>query len=205
MSRYRVKLTGEFGQESGLIMHDGLGGLDTDSPERLEIADITRTKTSDRSEAQKARIKLLEVLTCFWKREDDTPTVPAAAIRSMIERAARKLKQGPLVREGLIVEIVESFEWDKTLGKDIDELASNEAVRFTVPVKVGQARILRTRPRFREWAVTFVLDCDDELIDAGHIENWLDIGGRRIGLGDWRPEKSGTYGRFETTSFDKIG
>ena len=59
------------------------------------------------------------------------------------------------------------------------------------------ARIMRTRAMFQQpWSCTFTLDCDDELIDQERIERWLDIAGRRIGLGDWRPEKSGDYGRF---------
>lgn len=30
-------------------------------------------------------------------------------------------------------------------------------------------------------------------------------GQKPIGLGDWRPEKSGTFGRFETVSIEPIG
>ena len=50
------------------------------------------------------------------------------------------------------------------------------------------------------WSCAYTLDCDDELVDKSQLEAWLDIAGRRIGLGDWRPEKSGDYGRYETTS-----
>ena len=60
---------------------------------------------------------------------------------------------------------------------------------------------MRTRPKFDPpWAAEFRVEYDPELVDKMQLENWLDIAGRRIGLGDWRPEKSGMYkGRFTAT------
>ena len=52
--------------------------------------------------------------------------------------------------------------------------------------------------------MTFTVEVDDELVDQDRLATWLDIGGRRIGLGDWRPEKSGHYGRFETVAIKAI-
>lgn len=72
-------------------------------------------------------------------------------------------------------------------------------------MKVKQSRIERTRAKFDEWSVTFRVDIDPELVDEKKLASWLDIAGRRIGLGDWRPEKSGTFGRFETVSIEPIG
>ena len=122
--------------------------------------------------------------------------------RAVIENGARKLKQGPQVREGLIVEKTEKFQYDKKLGKTVEEVG--EKAQFTVGVVVQRARILRTRAKFDEWACTFVVEVDDELVDKPQLEQWLDIGGRRIGLGDWRPQKSGHYGRFEVKEIKAI-
>lgn len=57
---------------------------------------------------------------------------------------------------------------------------------------------------FEEWEARFRIEVDDELVDQEQLEAWLDIGSRRIGLGDWRPEKSGHYGRFEVLSIDDL-
>ncbi len=46
------------------------------------------------------------------------------------------------------------------------------------------------------WSVVGVADVDPELVDRAQLTAWLATGGRRVGLGDWRPEKSGHYGRF---------
>ena len=34
-------------------------------------------------------------------------------------------------------------------------------------------------------------------MDMPKLERWLAIAGKRVGLGDWRPQKSGEYGRFD--------
>ena len=119
-----------------------------------------------------------------------------------IETAARKLRQGAQVREGLIVEEVEEFDYDRSLGTNAEELALS--VQFTVGVVVRRARVLRTRARFDEWAATIRVDTDPELVDREQLLTWLDIGGRRIGVGNWRPEKSGQFGRFEVKNIQTI-
>ena len=190
--RYEVKIEGT----SGIIHHNGAAGLDTRSPANLEKAAIARKKGSNRTEADDARLRELECQTALWLNEDGTPGIPAGAIRAVIETGARKVKQGPQVREGLVVESVE-FHYDRALGTTVEELG--KAAQFTVGVVVQRNRILRTRAKFDEWGATFVLDVDDELVDQEQLETWLDIAGRRIGLGDWRPEKSGQFGRFKVT------
>ena len=114
----------------------------------------------------------------------------------MIEASARKTKQGPLVREGLMIESV-TFRYDvERYGKDVNELS--KTAQFVAPVVVARRRILRTRVRFDcPWSVVGVADVDPEQVDRHKLTAWLATGGRRVGLGDWRPEKSGHYGRFD--------
>lgn len=84
-----------------LIMHNGAAGLDTRSPANLEKAEITSKRGSNRTASDNARLSELECQTSLWLDQGGAPTIPSAAIRSMIETAARKQKQGPQVREGL--------------------------------------------------------------------------------------------------------
>jgi len=198
MAHYKIRIEGR----SPLLMHDGAKGLDPRSPAALEIAEITRKRGSNRTEADAARLQELECQRALWLDDSEAPAIPVSALRAMIEESARKLKQGPQVREGLIV-LESAFEYDSAkLGKTVEELGKK--AQFTVGVRVGQARTLRTRPKFDEWACEFQVEVDDELVDEEQLAHWLDIGGRRIGIGDWRPSKSGHYGRFETLSIEKI-
>lgn len=186
-----------------IIQHNGAAGLDTRSAANIEKTEITRKRGSNRTAADDARLRELECQVSLYLDPHGAPTIPEAAFRACIETAARRLKQGPQVREGLIVTEVVSFDYDRErYGATVDELG--KTAQFTVPVKVGQSRIERTRAKFDEWSAVFRVDTDQELVDIAQLASWLDIAGRRIGLGDWRPEKSGTFGRFETVSIERI-
>ena len=89
-----------------------------------------------------------------------------------------------------------SFVYDKEkYGSTLEELG--RSAQYTVPVVVQRNRILRTRARFdTPWSCAFEADVDDGLIDESQLVEWLGIAGRQIGLGDWRPQTSGTHGRF---------
>ena len=191
------------GRAPGLIQHNGAAGLDTRSAIAKEIASITSKKGSNRTESDDDRLRELECQRGLWLDRSGAPTVPAAAVRAVIETGARKRKQGPLVREGLIITEVVSFDYDRdALGTTVEEIGRN--AQLTVGVVVNRARVLRTRPLFPEWSLTFGVEADVELVDADQLADWLDIAGRRIGLGDWRPERSGNYGRFETLKIEPI-
>ena len=189
---FTVRITGL----SPLIVHNGAKGLDTKSAAKLEIAEITRKRGSNRTDTDDARLLELECQNSLYLDESGAPTFPTAGFRTCIETAARKLKQGPMVREGLVVTGL-TFDYDRSLGKTVEELG--QTLQFTVPVVVQRARLLRTRAKFDEWSMVVTIDTDEELVDRQQLQTWLDIGGTRIGLGDWRPEKSGSNGRFTAT------
>ena len=57
---------------------------------------------------------------------------------------------------------------------------------------VSRARVLRTRPRFNQWKITFNLTYNEEKIDVGTIVNAMEFAGDFVGLCDSRPK----YGKF---------
>ena len=181
---------------SSIILHNGAAGLDTGSPISREIAALAAKKASDRTVVEELRLQQLGCQQSLYLDADGKPALPEAALRAMIEASARKVKQGPLVREGLLMEWV-SFCYDvKRYGETLGEVV--KTAQFTVPVVVQRQRILRTRAKFDcPWWVVGVADVDEELVDKAKLTAWLAVGGRRIGLGDWRPEKSGVFGRFD--------
>ena len=109
----------------------------------------------------------------------------------MIETAARKIKQGPLVREGLMIESV-TFRYDvERYGEDVEKLSTT--AQFVAPVVVGRTRILRTRARFDcPWSVIGIADVDPKQVDRGKLTAWLATGGppgraRRLAAGEEPP------------------
>lgn len=197
--RYSIEIRGI----SPLICHNGEAGLNVRSPENLEKAQIARKRGSNRTEADDERLAELEALTSLYWDNSGEVTLPPQMLRSNIEKGARKLKQGPQVREGLIVEGIDEFIYDREqYGTTPAELG--KSTQFTTGVVVQRSRILRTRAKFEDWGVRFTVEIDPELVDREQLATWLDISGRRIGLGDWRPEKSGHYGRFETVGIEAL-
>ena len=197
--QYRIKIKGT----SPIIHNNGATGLDTRSADNCEKAQLLKKKGSNRTEPDDVRIRELECKIALYFSAEGKPTLPEAALRSCIETGARKLKQGPQVREGLLMQRVERFIYDeKLLGTTADELC--KSTQFAVPVVQQRNRILRTRAKFDEWGVVFTIEVDDELVDKTQLASWLDIAGWRIGLGDWRPEKSGFHGRFVTESIEEF-
>ncbi len=188
-----VKIVGE----SPILMHNGDSAY-SKSPQKAEIETIISKGSRNLTESDEARLRELETYVSLWLKGSE-PTIPVTAIRSCIETAARKTKEGPAVREGLVV-LDADFRYDKErYGNSIEAICRN--AQFTTVVVVQRKRRPRTRAQFNlPWECTFKVDFDEELVDHSRLERWLDIAGRRIGLGDWRPEKSGSFGRFKVVS-----
>ena len=193
---FTVQLIGD----APLIMHAAIG-LDPTTDVSRAINEITKKRASNITEPDRLRLRELECQRSIWwsATGERRPVVPQAALRSCIEAGARKLKQGPLVREGLVVQDV-AFVYDEDrYGVTLEQLGLS--AQFTTPVVVQRNRIMRTRAMFEQpWSVEATVYGDDELVDSVKLHTWLDIGGQRIGLGDWRPEKSGSSGRFHVDS-----
>ena len=86
-------------------------------------------------------------------------------------------------------------------GKRVDDFEVDSRP-VTIPATKG--RIMRHRPRWDEWSAVFALDIDDSVLPAELIHQLLEEGGRRIGIGDYRPEKGGPFGRFSIERWQSV-
>lgn len=55
---------------------------------------------------------------------------------------------------------------------------------------------LRYRAEFKTWKTTLNITYNTSVISADQIVNLFNNAGFSIGIGDWRPQKNGTFGRF---------
>lgn len=65
------------------------------------------------------------------------------------------------------------------------------------------ARIIIERPRFDDWSVGMELHIDDDL-DADIIKEILSHAGKKEGIGGFRPNKNGKFGKFEVVDYKVI-
>ena len=195
MATFRATIKG---LDPGLLMHCGTWGLDPDIQESKKA--ITAKRGTPTKEEQDM-LREHDCLYSIWSTRDHEdprecqPCIPATVLRAAIEAAARKTKEGPSVREGLTIGDV-AFEWDESLGRTCGELSRHRLVQHQAPVVVQRSRLLRTRAIFKTWACQFEVNTEDTLVDESRLREWIVLAGARIGIGDWRPAKSGSYGRF---------
>ena len=69
----------------------------------------------------------------------------------------------------------------------------------TIPATKG--RVMRHRPRFDSWSAKFDLVIDDNMISIETAQQLLTEAGMSYGIGDFRPEKGGPFGRFRIVSW----
>lgn len=65
-------------------------------------------------------------------------------------------------------------------------------------VRIGMGTAdLRYRGEFTEWAVVLPITYNSGVISEAQIVNLFETAGFAVGVGEWRPETDGTYGRFK--------
>ena len=195
---YRAHLIGE---APGLLMHStqGMAGLGGNVGLKSELRELTKITASKRTDAQNHRIAEIEAeLAIYWS--GGQPRLPASVFRAAIEAAARMTKDGPRVRRGLQV-IGTTFASSIVNGHDRAAIIE-AAIRQDV-VRVGQQRVVRTRAWFEDWAATVDIRANDA-VSLADLQAWLERAGSMVGVGDWRPDKSGEFGRFAIDSIEVL-
>lgn len=71
----------------------------------------------------------------------------------------------------------------------------------SVVIPATGGRVMAHRPRLDKWSVAFTLEVDDSMFDASLIREVLDDAGSKVGLGDFRPDRKGPFGRFKVVEW----
>lgn len=73
-----------------------------------------------------------------------------------------------------------------------------------VVIPATKGRIMKHRPKIEPWFGRFSLEIEDDDIEPAIVNTILAEGGRRIGVGDYRPQKTGQFGRFIVIEWSKV-
>lgn len=65
------------------------------------------------------------------------------------------------------------------------------------PCVIQRARIMKHRARLEKWSVTVCMEIENDIIGENEVHEMLCDAGRRSGVGDFRPQKGGPFGRFK--------
>jgi hypothetical protein len=60
----------------------------------------------------------------------------------------------------------------------------------------GVTADLRYRGEFREWAAEITLRYNANVLSAEQVANLFNVAGFAVGVGEWRPQRDGSFGMF---------
>jgi hypothetical protein len=185
MSRYEITLEGK----TPLIQHsDRLADPLDEATKEMKKVSSKRVKT----EADHALMSWLEFKASLYFGADGQIVVPASNLVKALVEGARVTKSGPKVERGVTVQGIE-FPLDYEGPTTPEGLYADASFVDRRSVKVGQSKVMRTRPLFSEWGVTFEVLTDDAICGKDDVIDIATNAGNLIGLMDNR--KNG-YGRF---------
>jgi hypothetical protein len=184
MAKFRLTCTGV----EPLLMHNArLSDPLDDVSLRIKKVSAKRKKTED----DHHEMGRLEHWGSLYIDAKFGPFIPGQNFERMLVDAAKKIKLGTQVKLAVIVETNVNpliYHGPRT----VEGLWEDKNYVHRASAKVGTSRIQRTRPIFQQWEVTADGFIDTEQINPAEFDQIVDIAGRLIGLGDWRPR----FGRF---------
>lgn len=80
-----------------------------------------------------------------------------------------------------------------------DEIDKRSAVNRNI-----KGRVIVIRPRWNTWKAEFTLSVDEDSITIETIEKIIEYSGKYIGIGSYRPQCKGPFGRYRIVSFNQI-
>jgi len=63
-------------------------------------------------------------------------------------------------------------------------------------------RIMRHRPRWDKWSLSFSIIINEEIFTETFVRQLVDDAGQKIGLGDFRPDRKGLFGQFRVVHWN---
>lgn len=184
MKTLNVRLTGV-----QLLTHNErlASKLDPIAREMSSIA--SKRKKTDDDLAELAR---LEFLGGVYETDDGLVGIPSWNVFKSFQEGARLNKLGRHVERGLLPMGVDIAPL-KHDGPNTARSMWDAGCYDQRSVKVGQSKVTRTRPMFRNWSIDVAFALDTEILRRDEFEMVAENAGRLVGLGDYRPR----FGRYD--------
>lgn len=172
---------------AALLMHSARLSDPLDEMTRA-LARITgKRKKTDEDRIEAGRLEHMGSLYL----SDLGPYIPGANVEAALFRGASKHKLMSTLKGALLIpEEVNPLVYRGP--RDAAGLWADKQYVHRVSAKVGQSRVVRTRPIFPQWSLEVEGLLDTEQVDQDSFEMIAGTTGQLIGLGDWRPR----FGRF---------
>lgn len=159
------------------------------SPSSMLKSKSSKIKSSEHDPVEEAK-------DCLYLNDVKKICIPSMAILSSMRKAAIQLKKPGSGKKTLKDFVFSGLR----IEPDLIELQNQSYIVDIRPVVVMRSRILRARPLFKEWILTFQIEIiDEQTWDSGMVRQVLEEAGKYQGVLDFRP----LFGTFEVMSMTK--
>lgn len=179
-----------------ILLHNCQPSLDPFNKMRREMRNLTSKTAKTKTDDDHERISYLEFRMGLYLDDEGGVVIPSVNLERMLRDGAAAARQGKNVQAG--VTVVQDAPLLDGLGnqyRDPDKLWNADGGkrhRDLRAVKVQSARVLRTRPIFREWSLVMTAMFMPSVVDRDVLIEALNVAGLLKCLGDNRPR----YGSF---------
>jgi len=186
MQNVTLKLIGA----SAMLLHSDRGAnpLNTDA-----IAHKILTSKRKKTDEDHLAIAKSEYMMSFYAGDDIV--IPSTNIKSSIVNGAKLNKLGSAFNKSVII-LSDMIPIKHSGPKTKAAMWKDPACVDARSVKVGTARLIRYRPRLNDWTLNVDIAFDENMSEKAQIVTAAENAGRYIGLGDYRPQNGGPFGRF---------
>jgi hypothetical protein len=178
---------------SPLLCHNGQTADPRNTYAKAMKAVSGKRKKTDADYDEMARLEWLAGLY----RIDGDLVIPDYVLESAMIKGAMKSKRGPQAKCGLFFTEHALLEFDGKPDAITDdtlaEMFASGQFTHTIGVKVGMAKVMRTRPIFRNWSISLYAQYDPDVLNLRDVDEIATDAGKLVGIGDWRPK----HGRFD--------
>lgn len=174
---------------SPLLMHSSVTVDPTNKFSRAMKEISGKRKKVDADYEEMARIEYMAGLYV----QEGKVVLPSYVIEASLVSGAKKSKSGMQAKSGLFVDTSPELIYNGPT--DPKELFADDRFKLSVPVKVGTARIIRTRPMFKHWSCDVQVSFMEDVLNERQVIDFAEQAGMLCGVGDWRPK----FGRFSVT------
>jgi hypothetical protein len=143
------------------------------------------------AKAKEAKDPEVEFQGCLYLDDQGRHCFPARAFKAAMVAATTSIEDKKFpktkIRQVVFVE-----------GDLLPIISKTEPDMRTDPVRLGGTTAdIRYRPEYKDWYIDLTLTFNAAAVSSEQLINLLNLAGFAVGVGEWRPEKNGSNGRFE--------